>query len=58
MTVLNTGGIWDDVVVTFAFAALSANHQWHAIFALGATASAAAAVLWFWVNIARGGAQS
>ncbi|HEY3784626.1 MAG TPA: MFS transporter [Steroidobacteraceae bacterium] len=50
--VLNTGGNLGGVVATPAIAALSANHQWHAIFALGAAASVAAAVLWFWVNIA------
>jgi MFS transporter, ACS family, glucarate transporter len=55
--VLNTGGNLGGVVATPAIAALSANHQWHAIFALGAAASVAAAVLWFWVDIARPRAQ-
>lgn len=50
--VLNTGGNLGGVVATPAIAALAANHQWHAIFALGAAASVAAAVLWFWVDIA------
>jgi ACS family glucarate transporter-like MFS transporter len=55
--VLNTGGNLGGVVATPAIAALSANHQWHAIFALGAAASVAAAVLWFWVDITRPRAQ-
>ena len=49
--VLNTGGNLGGVVATPAIAALSASHQWHAIFALGAATSIAAAVLWLWVNI-------
>jgi len=56
--VLNTGGNVGGVVATPAIAALSANYHWHAIFAPGAAASVAAAVLWFWVDIARPGAQS
>jgi MFS transporter, ACS family, glucarate transporter len=55
--VLNTGGNLGGVLATPAIAALSANHQWHAIFALGAAASLAAAVLWFWVDIAHPRAQ-
>jgi MFS transporter, ACS family, glucarate transporter len=55
--VLNTGGNLGGVLATPAIAALSANHQWHAIFALGAAASLAAAVLWFWVDITRPRAQ-
>jgi ACS family glucarate transporter-like MFS transporter len=55
--VLNTGGNLGGVLATPAIAALSANHQWHAIFALGASASLAAAVLWFWVDIAHPRAQ-
>ena len=54
--VLNTGGNLGGVVATPAIAALSASHHWHAIFALGAFAALAAAVLWFWVDIARPGA--
>lgn len=56
--VLNTGGNLGGVVATPAIAALSASHQWHAIFALGAIASFAAAVLWFWIDVARPSAQS
>ncbi|HVO47935.1 MAG TPA: MFS transporter [Steroidobacteraceae bacterium] len=56
--VLNTGGNLGGVVATPAIAALSANHQWHAIFALGAATSVAAAVLWFWVNIAGARAEA
>ena len=55
--VLNTGGNLGGVLATPVIAALSANHQWHAIFALGAAASLAAAVLWLWVDIARPRAQ-
>jgi len=55
--VLNTGGNLGGVVATPAIAALSASHQWHAIFALGAAASVASAVLWLGVNIARPRAQ-
>ena len=51
--VLNTGGNLGGVVATPAIAALSANHQWHAVFAIGALASLAAAGLWFWVDIAQ-----
>ena len=51
--VLNTGGNLGGVLATPAIAALSADHQWHAIFALGAAASVASAMLWFWVDIAR-----
>ncbi len=50
--VLNTGGNLGGVVATPAIASLSANHQWHAIFALGTAAAVAAAVLWFWVDVA------
>lgn len=56
--VLNTGGNVGGVVATPAIAALSANQQGHENFALGAAASIAAAVLWFWVDIAGPGAQS
>lgn len=56
--VLNTGGNLGGVLATPAIAALSANHQWHAIFALGAAASVGAALLWFWVNIAGSRAQA
>lgn len=56
--VLNTGGNLGGVIATPAIAALSASHHWHAIFALGAIASLGAAVLWFWVDVARPGAQS
>jgi len=56
--VLNTGGNVGGVVVTLAIAAPSTNHQCHAIFALGAAASVVAAVIWFWVEIARPEAQS
>ena len=55
--VLNTGGNLGGVVATPAIAALSASHQWHTIFALGAIASIAAAVLWLWVDVARSGGQ-
>jgi sugar phosphate permease len=51
--VLNTGGNLGGVVATPAIAALSANHQWQAIFALGAATSLGAAALWFWVDVAR-----
>jgi hypothetical protein len=40
-------------VATPVIAALSANHQWQAIFALGAATSLGAAALWFWVDVAR-----
>jgi MFS transporter, ACS family, glucarate transporter len=50
--VLNTGGNLGGVVATPAIAALSAHHQWQAIFALGAAASLGAAALWFWVDVA------
>lgn len=56
--VLNTGGNLGGVVATPAIAALSASHHWHAIFALGVITSVAAAVLWFWVDVARPGALS
>jgi MFS transporter, ACS family, glucarate transporter len=56
--VLNTGGNLGGVVATPAIAALSAHHQWQAIFALGAAASLGAAALWFWVDVARTSAQS
>jgi MFS transporter, ACS family, glucarate transporter len=56
--VLNTGGNLGGVVATPAIAALSAQHQWHAIFALGAAASLGAAALWFWVDVARPSAHS
>jgi hypothetical protein len=46
------------VVATPAIAALSANQQWHEDFALGAAASIAVAVLWFWIDSAGAGAQS
>jgi len=55
--VLNTGGNLGGVLATPAIAALSAHHQWHAIFALGAATSVAAAVLWVWVDITRPRAQ-
>jgi ACS family glucarate transporter-like MFS transporter len=51
--VLNTGGNLGGVVATPAIAALSAHHQWQAIFALGAATSLGAAALWFWVDVAR-----
>lgn len=51
--VLNTGGNLGGVVATPAIAALSAHHQWRAIFALGASTSLGAAALWFWVDVAR-----
>ena len=51
--VLNTGGNLGGVVATPAIAALSAQHQWEAIFTLGAATSLGAAVLWFWVDVAR-----
>jgi ACS family glucarate transporter-like MFS transporter len=51
--VLNTGGNLGGVLATPAIAALSAHHQWQAIFALGAATSLAAALLWIWVDIAR-----
>src|SRR5450631_483796 len=51
--VLNTGGNLGGVVATPAIAALSANHQWQAIFALGAATSLGAAALWLWVDVAR-----
>jgi MFS transporter, ACS family, glucarate transporter len=56
--VLNTGGNLGGVVATPAIAALSAHHQWQAIFALGAAASLGAAALWFWVDVARPSVQS
>lgn len=56
--VLNTGGNLGGVVATPAIAALSAHHQWQAIFALGAAASLGAAALWFWVDVARPRVQS
>jgi predicted MFS family arabinose efflux permease len=56
--VLNTGGNLGGVVATPAIAALSANHQWQSVFAVGALASLAAAALWFWVDIAHSGAQA
>jgi len=56
--VLNTGGNLGGVVATPAIAALSAHHQWQAIFALGAAASLGAAALWFWVDVARSNVQS
>jgi MFS transporter, ACS family, glucarate transporter len=56
--VLNTGGNLGGVVATPAIAALSAHHQWQAIFALGAAASLGAAALWFWVDVARPNVQS
>lgn len=51
--VLNTGGNLGGVVATPAIAALSAHHQWHAIFALGAATALGAAALWLWVDVAR-----
>jgi MFS transporter, ACS family, glucarate transporter len=51
-SVLNTGGNLGGVVATPAIAALSAHHHWHAVFAIGALASLAAAGLWFWVDSA------
>ena len=51
--VLNTGGNLGGVVATPAIAALSAQHQWQAIFALGAATALGAAALWFWVDVAR-----
>jgi len=56
--VLNTGGNLGGVVATPAIAALSANHQWQAIFALGAATSIGAAALWFWVDVARPGVNA
>ena len=56
--VLNTGGNLGGVVATPAIAALSEHHQWQAIFALGAATSLGAAVLWFWVDVARPGGNS
>src|SRR5450631_623493 len=56
--VLNTGGNLGGVVATPAIAALSAHHQWQAIFALGAAASLGAAALWIWVDVARPIVQS
>jgi ACS family glucarate transporter-like MFS transporter len=56
--VLNTGGNLGGVVATPAIAALSANHQWQAVFALGAATSLGAAALWFWVDVARPGVNS
>ena len=56
--VLNTGGNLGGVVATPAIAALAASHHWQAIFALGAIAACAAAVLWFWVDVAHPGAHS
>ena len=56
--VLNTGGNLGGVVATPAIAALSAHHQWQAIFALGGAASFGAAALWFWVDVARPSVQS
>ncbi len=56
--VLNTGGNLGGVVATPAIAALSAHHQWQAIFVLGAAASLGAAALWFWVDVARTSVQS
>ena len=56
--VLNTGGNLGGVVATPAIAALSASHQWQAIFALGAATSLGAAALWFWVDAARPGVHS
>jgi ACS family glucarate transporter-like MFS transporter len=50
--VLNTGGNLGGVVATPAIAALSANHQWHVVFAVGALASLAAAALWLRVDVA------
>jgi MFS transporter, ACS family, glucarate transporter len=49
--VLNTGGNLGGVVATPAIAALSAHHEWHIVFMLGAFASLAAAALWLWVDI-------
>jgi MFS transporter, ACS family, glucarate transporter len=51
--VLNTGGNLGGVVATPAIAALSANHQWHVVFAVGALASLAAAALWLRVDVAQ-----
>ncbi len=51
--VLNTGGNLGGVVATPAIAALSASHQWQAIFALGGATSLGAAALWFWVDVVR-----
>jgi ACS family glucarate transporter-like MFS transporter len=56
--VLNTGGNLGGVVATPAIAALSANHQWQAIFALGAATSVGAAALWLWVDVSRASANS
>jgi ACS family glucarate transporter-like MFS transporter len=56
--VLNTGGNLGGVVATPAIAALSATHQWQAIFALGAATSLGAAALWLWVDVARPGVYS
>lgn len=51
--VLNTGGNLGGVVATPAIAALSANHQWQAVFAVGAIVSVAAGVLWLLVDVSR-----
>jgi ACS family glucarate transporter-like MFS transporter len=56
--VLNTGGNLGGVIATPAIAALSANHQWQAIFALGAATSLGAAVMWLWVDVGRTNARS
>jgi ACS family glucarate transporter-like MFS transporter len=56
--VLNTGGNLGGVVATPAIAALSAHHQWQAIFALGSAAALGAAALWFWVDVARPSVRS
>jgi predicted MFS family arabinose efflux permease len=49
--VLNTGGNLGGVVATPAIAALSANHQWASVFAIGTLVSLAAAAVWFWIDI-------
>jgi MFS transporter, ACS family, glucarate transporter len=55
--VLNTGGNLGGVVATPAIAALSATHQWQAVFTIGTLASLAAAALWIWIDFARPGTR-
>lgn len=49
--ILNTGGNLGGVVATPVIAALSAAHHWAAVFAIGAIASVAAALLWLRISV-------
>jgi MFS transporter, ACS family, glucarate transporter len=49
--VLNTGGNLGGVVATPIIAALSASHNWLAVFATGALLSVVAAILWIWIDV-------